>query len=211
MNAIPETSSRSSSPSARLRLAILLLLLVVLAGSYPTLRRWIAEEEGERHPAVGKKINEIHFHPLDTGEAIPPSGENLAGKVVLVNYWGTWCFPCRLELPHLAELHEQWRDETNLRFFFVSCEDQLSLAELTEKTLDFLEREGHDKLPVYADPGQASRRHLADVAGFGDGFSYPTTIILDGEQRIRGIWRGYRAEDTNEQAALLKRLMSRQK
>jgi cytochrome c biogenesis protein CcmG, thiol:disulfide interchange protein DsbE len=199
------TTTASVSFAQRARFWVLFLLLLGLVAGYPKLLRWFGG--GENHAAVGEQLTEISFHPLQPDNFPRADVDQLAGKVVLINYWGTWCFPCRLELPHLAKLYDQWRDEPNIRFFFVSCEDQLTLPELTNKTLEFLEREGHEGLPVYADPGQASRRHLAEVASFEDGFDYPTTLILDGEQRIRGLWRGFRPTDIAAQQALLKQLL----
>jgi thiol-disulfide isomerase/thioredoxin len=34
----------------------------------------------------------------------------LKGKVTFLNFWGTWCPPCRAEIPHLIELHKQFKD-----------------------------------------------------------------------------------------------------
>ena len=42
------------------------------------------------------------------GEA--PTQESLAGKVVVIEVWATWCGPCRKMLPHLVELHERFAD-----------------------------------------------------------------------------------------------------
>jgi thiol-disulfide isomerase/thioredoxin len=37
-----------------------------------------------------------------------PTRENLAGKVVVLDIWATWCGPCRASMPHLAKIHEQY-------------------------------------------------------------------------------------------------------
>jgi thiol-disulfide isomerase/thioredoxin len=139
-------------------------------------------------------------------QATPVTSQDLAGQVSLLNFWGTWCFPCRLELPHLAKLHAQWREDDRIRFLFISCDDPLPLTELERKTKEFLHREGLE-IPIYTDPGQVTRRHLSDVADFRGGFSYPTTIILDDQQRIRGLWQGFQEEDLLEQAKLLEELL----
>jgi thiol-disulfide isomerase/thioredoxin len=51
------------------------------------------------------------FHDLD-GRAI--SRETLHGKVIIVNFWATWCPPCRAEIPDLIALQEKYRDQLQI-------------------------------------------------------------------------------------------------
>lgn len=46
-----------------------------------------------------------------TGRGIIPTRENLAGKVVLVDSWATWCPPCRASMPKLARVYEKYADQ----------------------------------------------------------------------------------------------------
>jgi peroxiredoxin len=45
-----------------------------------------------------------------TGESVNLSGY-LGKKVILLNFWGTWCIPCQAEMPHLQEMYEKYKDQ----------------------------------------------------------------------------------------------------
>ena len=49
---------------------------------------------------------------------------DLRGKVVLLNFWATWCVPCRREMPMLSSVHRQHADE-GLVVLYVSLEELL--------------------------------------------------------------------------------------
>jgi len=66
------------------------------------------------------------------------------GKIVLVDFWATWCGPCLKELPHIQQLHEEYR-ERGLMVLAISTDSQ------TEKVLPFVEKEGYTFPVLYAD------------------------------------------------------------
>lgn len=164
-------------------LLLLLLLALTLYLLLPQIRARMEQRKG-----VGKPLPALELQPL-TGAEETVTLEDLTGKVALVNFWGTWCPPCRAEMPHLAKLHGKLADRPDFRLLAVSCgqedlEDPMELEAATQAYLDHARLE----LPTYADPERTTRQAFTQVAGFK---GYPTTFLLDQEGVIRAIWEGY--------------------
>ena len=86
------------------------------------------------------------------------------GEWVIVNYWATWCAPCRKEMPELSELHESRSDVTVLGLAYEETEDEEFEEFLTKYHASYPIL----KVDVYAPPEP-----------FGAPKVLPTTIILD--------------------------------
>ena len=91
------------------------------------------------------------------------------GKVTLVNFWATWCAPCREEIPHLIQLQERYPD--HLQVIGVSTDEGS-----TEKVEEFVREQGINYPIVMATP-EIGR-------GFPGVFALPTSFIVDPEGRI---------------------------
>jgi peroxiredoxin len=115
------------------------------------------------------------------------------GQVVLVNFWATWCGPCRQEMPHLNRLYEKYR-ASGFVLLGVNIDDDAKAA------ADLAARLGL-KFPVLLDTDKRVSR-LYDMN------SMPATVLIDRDGRARFLHRGYRdgMEQTYEQQirALLK-------
>ncbi len=93
-----------------------------------------------------------------------------AGKHVLVNFWATWCAPCREEMPQLVELQEAYGGED---FEVVT----IATGRNDEAGMErFLSEIGAESLPRHRDPRQALARSMG-VLGL------PVTVLLDPEGR----------------------------
>jgi cytochrome c biogenesis protein CcmG, thiol:disulfide interchange protein DsbE len=158
----------------------------------------------EQHRAVGKRLSALSLEPL-TGGVQPVTLEALAGKVVVVNFWGTWCGPCRQEFPELAELYESLHANPGFRFLSVSCGNgaKEDLAALRSATESFLESSGY-QMPTYADPEEVTRTAYDRVASME---GYPATFVLDRDGLIRGVWPGSMPNIGKQIEDLVRRLL----
>ncbi|HYK21273.1 MAG TPA: TlpA disulfide reductase family protein, partial [Pyrinomonadaceae bacterium] len=57
------------------------------------------------------------------------SHADLKGKVTLINFWATWCGPCRLELPYVEKLREQLKDRKDVLVLTVNIDEEVGMVE----------------------------------------------------------------------------------
>ena len=132
--------------------------------------------------------------PLATGEAAPSfqlesldgKAVNLAdykGQVVLLNFWASWCGPCRKEMPILDQLHKQYHGK-GFTLVGVNVEPNSSdaLGWLKSTPVSF---------PILFDRSSVASK-LYQVEGM------PNTVIIDRQGRVRYIHRGYKPGEENE-------------
>src|SRR5262249_14972838 len=54
---------------------------------------------------------------------------DLKGKVAFINFWATWCGPCKQELPYVQKLHEQMKENRDVVILTFNIDDQIELVE----------------------------------------------------------------------------------
>jgi peroxiredoxin len=99
------------------------------------------------------------------------------GRVVLVNFWATWCGPCKVEMPHLVKLYEKYKGAGFVLLGVNVDEDpKAAVALATRLGVTF---------PVLFDAEKTvSRLYALD--------SMPATVLIDRDGRVRHLHRGYR-------------------
>ena len=108
------------------------------------------------------------------------------GRVVLVNFWASWCGPCRQEMPQLSKLYEKYRT-SGFVLLGVNVDDD------TRNAVDLAAKLGL-KFPVSFDSDKKVSR-LYDLSAM------PSTVLIDRDGRVRYVHRGYKDgyEDTYDQ------------
>jgi len=116
----------------------------------------------------------------------------LRGQVVMINFWATWCAPCRQEMPLLNRIYEQYR-KTGFVLLGVNIDDKPETAKALAQQLGI-------SFPVLFDTDkQVSQGYNVDAM--------PSTILIDRSGKVRYIHRGYRAGYEDRYEAQVRELL----
>ena len=157
------------------------LLIVLAAGMAATASGTGAELSG---PAPDFRL------PARSGEQVALS--DLKGQVVMLNFWATWCGPCRQEMPHLEALHQRYSD-LGFTLLGVNVEEDSSGADT------FLE-ETPVTFPILFDPE-------SEVSNAYEVVAMPSTVLVDRAGNVRFIHHGYKPGYENEYQTQIRALL----
>lgn len=113
---------------------------------------------------------------LTTLEGVPVSNELLRGKVVLVNFWATWCPPCRVEMPGFQSVYDRKKGQG---FVVLGISTDANGSDHVRRYLE----EHHITYPVAMASGGVAQR-------FGGVNVLPSSFLIDRNGRIRHEVRG---------------------
>jgi thiol-disulfide isomerase/thioredoxin len=97
------------------------------------------------------------------------------GKPIIVNFWATWCAPCKKELSAIAEVYDDWQTRTGVKLIAVSIDDARSMA----RVAPYVNGQDWD-YEVYLDPNGDLKRAL-------NVNNVPHTFLIDGKGEI--VWQ----------------------
>ncbi len=133
-----------------------------------------------------------HAAPLKAGDAFPAMKEagatgnlpDLAGRIALVDFWASWCGPCKASFPVLDKIYGQYKD----RGFVIVA---VSVDQDPEAMTQFLEDH-----PVSFAVVHDARQKLVELAGIE---SMPTSFLLGKDGRIVAVHNGFKGAETEKQ------------
>ncbi|AMR31693.1 thioredoxin [Mucilaginibacter sp. PAMC 26640] len=177
---------------------ILTLLSVIFVPTVKTLMIRGLMSIGFFNPDVSKAATSKRVAVSDLIFSDPAgqtlSLHNLKGKVVVINFWATWCPPCRAELPSLNSLYEKFKANKDIVFITVDADGDFA------KSAGFLQSNGYT-LPLYK---IASNVEESVYAG-----TLPTTVIIDTEGKMVLRHQGAADYDSKRVIDLLKSLIAK--
>lgn len=124
--------------------------------------------------------------------ALPPTLEGLRGRVVVLEFWATWCGACRALLPTLNEWHERFQSQGGLVVSVTTDPVNKAARDAAELGLAY---------PVLSDPdGSTATAYQA--------FALPTLFVIDRSGVVRDVSVGYDPQRIAELEATVARLLS---
>jgi thiol-disulfide isomerase/thioredoxin len=123
---------------------------------------WIPKEQRTTGPKL--ELSDIPGHRQQLS--------SLNGKAIVVNFWATWCVPCRSEMPEITHVYAAYRNR-GVAFLGAAYEERSARPKVQEfmKTFEM-------QFPVWLEVSEGTMKL------FGVGPGVPATIILDAQHRI---------------------------
>lgn len=128
--------------------------------------------------------------PSRTGEAVSLS--SLKGQVVLINFWATWCGPCRKEMPLLEQIQKKYAS-LGFTMLGVNVEEDTTMMQAFLKDVPVT-------FPILLDPANGVSK-LYNVAAM------PSTVIVDRKGNVRYLHQGYKPGDESKYQDMIRQLI----
>lgn len=170
--------------------SILFYTAIIVFIFSPTAKSWVLQQvvstgllKAKIKKDTSKNLPQAAAFSFTDAEGKSTSTADLKGKVVFINFWASWCPPCRAEMPSLENLYQKFKDDERIAFLFLNEDNDRS------KAIQYLQK-NHFTIPLFYSSGDVPNEIFSGTL--------PTTIVLDKEGKIvlrhQGI-AGYNSDD----------------
>ena len=135
--------------------------------------------------AQNRTLPSVEVKTLDGGNINIQEIEN-SGNPIVISFWATWCKPCKKELNNIAEVYEEWQDETGVKLIAISIDDTRSMSRVAPSV-----NASDWDYEVYLDPNGDLKRAMGVS-------TVPHTFLLNGTNKIVWQHKGYVDGDEDE-------------
>ena len=135
--------------------------------------------------AQSRTLPSVDVKTLNGGNINITTLEN-DGNPIVISFWATWCKPCKKELNNIAELYEDWQDETGVKLVAISIDDTRSMV----RVAPYVNASDWD-YEVYLDPNGDLKRAMGVS-------TVPHTFLLNSKKEIVWQHKGYIDGDEDE-------------
>jgi thiol-disulfide isomerase/thioredoxin len=152
-----------------------ILLLV-----FPVFLVSFIKDEGKGKPIPNVTLKDVNGNEVKTGEI------SNDGKPIIINFWATWCSPCKRELEAINEVYDDWVDETGVVLYAISIDDEKTKS----RVKPYVDGKGWDYI-VLLDVNSDFKRALGVN-------NPPQTFLVNGEGKIVWTHNSYSPGDEEE-------------
>ena len=157
-------------------LSILFYALILVFIFSPVAKSWLLQQvvatgllKAKIKTESAKNLQEAAAFSFTDANGKTASTADLRGKVVFINFWASWCPPCRAEMPSLEKLYQQLKDDNRFVFLFINEDEDKN------KAIRYLEK-NHFTMPLFYTSGTVPPEIYTG--------NLPTTIVLNKEGKI---------------------------
>ncbi|MCH8904275.1 MAG: TlpA family protein disulfide reductase [Bacteroidetes bacterium] len=128
--------------------------------------------------AQDKKLPNVTIKKLN-GDKVNIADYGKNGKITVINFWATWCVPCKKELNNIADLYPDWQKDYNVEIVAISTDDSRNTA----KVKSYVNGQSWD-YEILLDANQDLKRALNFQ-------TIPFTVVVDQNGNIVSTHNGY--------------------